>query len=60
MEFENDPSENAGPVIDMALLSLVSPSASDIGSGTRDASFEFEAAIWAAEEIVSEIDKSID
>ena len=37
LEFENGPSENAGSVLDVALLSLVSPSTTDIGNGTLDA-----------------------
>ena len=37
LEFENGPSENAGPILDVALSSLVSPSTTDIGNGTLDA-----------------------
>ncbi len=37
LEFENGQSDNAGPILDVALLSLVSPSTTDIGNGTLDA-----------------------
>jgi hypothetical protein len=37
LEFVNGPSEDVGPIMDMALLALVSPNTSDIGNGTLDA-----------------------
>jgi len=36
-EIENGPSDDAGPIVELALLEMVSPTTSDLGNGTLEA-----------------------
>ena len=37
IEIENGPSDDAGPIVELALLEMVSPTTSDLGNGTLEA-----------------------